>query len=199
MDWRHHEHMVRLRTTTLIRCKVDLNSRLMDTPQGLTAGFFKINVPARTATLLDGGVGKFNTTSKSTVALAVTRLLCLPETCPSGGASLSDFANGFCYVSSFLTSQKEILEAVQRVTGTSASDWTVEDVDAEVYIQEGKERVAKGDLGGTINILGGMVFKGGMGGDYESVKGVSNVLLGLPKVTLDGAVKEALGELAKKV
>jgi hypothetical protein len=167
-------------------------------PQALTAGFFKINVPARKATLLDGGVGKFNTTTKSTVALAVTRLLCLPETSPSGDPSLSDFANGFCYISSFLTSQKEILEAVQRVTGTSTSDWTIEDVDAEGYIQEGKQRVAKGDFGGTVNILGGMIFKGGMGGDYESVKGVSNEVLGLPKERLDEAVREALGELATK-
>ena len=65
--------------------------------------------------------------------------------------------------------------------------------------RKGRERVAKGDFGGTVNILGGMIFKGGMGGDYESVKGVSNEVLGLPKVTLDEAVKEALGDLAKKV
>lgn len=173
-------------------------SRLINSPQGLTAGFFKINVSARKATLLDGGIGKFNTTTKSAVALAVTRLLCLPETSLSGESSLSDFANGFCYISSFLTSQKEILEAVQSVTGTSVDEWTVEDVDAEGYIQEGKERVAKGDFGGYVNIFGGMVFKGGMGGDYESVKGVSNEVLELPRVTLDEAVREALGEPAKK-
>jgi hypothetical protein len=126
----------------------------------------------------------------------VARLLSLPETPPSTGvASLSDFANGFCYVSSFLTSQKEILEAVQRVTGTSAEQWTVENVNADTYIQEGKERVAMGDFGGTVNILGGMIFKGGMGGDYESFKGVSNEALGLPRVTLDEAVKEALRDL----
>lgn len=153
-------------------------------------------MPARTATLLDGGIGKFNTTTVSTVALAVARLLSLPETSPSG-PSLSDFANGFCYVSSFLTSQKEVLEAVQRVTATSVSDWKIEDVDAEAYIAEGKAMV-EGDFRGTIKILGGMVFKGGMGGDYESVRGVSNEILGLPKVTLDEAVEKVLGELAKK-
>ncbi len=133
----------------------------MDHPQGLARGFFKVNVQSRTATLLDGGVGKFNTTTKSTVALAVTRLLNLPKTSPSSsGASLSDFANRFCYISSFLATQKEILEAVQRVTGTSAEEWTVENTDAEGYIQEGKRRFAKGDSAGAINILGGMLFKG---------------------------------------
>lgn len=85
-----------------------------------------------------------------------------------------------------------------RVTGTSAEEWAVEDIDAEGYIQEGKERVARGDFGGTVNIFGGMVFKGGIGGDYESVKGVSNEVLGLPNVTLDEAVSEALGDLAKR-
>jgi hypothetical protein len=127
----------------------------------------------------------------------VTRLLSLPETSLSG-PSLSDFANGFCYVSSFVTSQKEVLEAVQRVTESSGSDWTVEDVDAVAYIAEGKAMMARGDFRGTVNILGGMVFKGGMGGDYESVKGVSNVALGLPNVTLDAAVKDVLGDMAPK-
>jgi hypothetical protein len=154
-------------------------------------------MPARTATLLDGGIGKFNTTTKSTVALAVARLLSLPERSPSE-CSLSDFADGFCYISSFLTSQKEVLAAVQRVTETSAWDWKVEDLDAEAYIAEGKTMVVNGDFRGTVNILGGMVFKGGMGGDYETAKGVSNEALGLPKVRLHEAVKEALGVLAKK-
>lgn len=147
----------------------------------------------RTATVLNGGTGKFNTTTKSTIALAVTRLLSLPEA-SSSGPSLTDFANRFCYISSFLTSQKELLEAVQRVTRVPPSDWVVEDVDAEAYIREGKAMVAKGDFMGTVNILGGMIFKGGMGGDHESIRGVSNEILGLPKVALDEAVREALVE-----
>ncbi len=131
------------------------------------------------------------------VALAVSRLLSLPEKSTSG-PSLSDFGNGFCYISSFLTSQEEILEAAMRVTGTSDEEWKVENVNARTYIEEGKAMLSKGDFRGMVNVLGGMVFKGGMGGDYESVKGISNEVLGLPKLELDDAVMEALGHVVKK-
>ena len=141
-------------------------------------------------------MGKFNTTLKSTAALAVARLLSLPETSPTR-PSLSDYANGFCYVSSFLTSQKEILEAVQRVTGTTDADWRIETLDADAYIEEGKAKLARGELAGMVNVLGGMLFKGGMGGDYESVRGTSNAVLGLPQESLDGAVREIVAKMGR--
>ena len=159
--------------------------------------FFKINVLARNATLLDNGMEKFNTTTKRTVALAVTRLLSLPYNSLPGEASLTNFKNGFVYVSSFLTSQWEILEALERVTGTENKDWKIENIDAQKYIEEGREKLVKGDFGGMVNEPGGMIFKGGMGGDYESVKGVSNHLLGLPEENLDNAVRDTLGEVCQ--
>jgi len=72
---------------------------------------FQIDVKNKTTLLLNGGIAKFNTTNLATVGLAVARILSLPIASASG-ASLSDFGNRFIYISSFLTSQREILDVV---------------------------------------------------------------------------------------
>jgi hypothetical protein len=154
-------------------------------------GMFGIDVPKKTAHLLNGGTAKFNTTNLSTAALAIVRLLSLPID-PASGISLSGYGNRLVYVSSFLTSQREILDAVQRVTGTTDQDWTITNGDAKKFIEEGGAKMATGDFTGMVNLLYGAVMKGDMGGDYESVKGVSNGVLGLPKEDLDEAVRTAL-------
>lgn len=152
---------------------------------------FGIDVQKRTAHLLNGGTTKFNTTNLSTAALAIVRLLSLPITAEYG-ASLSDFENRFVYISSFLTSQREILDAIHRVAEDSDKNWTITNADAQQYIEEGGARMAKGDFTGMANMLYGAVMKGDMGGDYESFKGVSNVVLGLSKEDLNEAVRTAL-------
>lgn len=109
----------------------------------MKAGFFEIDAQKKTAHLLNGGTAKFNTTSLSTVALAIVRLLSLPIATPSTSSpSLSDYANRFVYISSFLTSQREILDAILRVTGTSDKDWTITNGDAQKYIEEGGAKIA---------------------------------------------------------
>jgi hypothetical protein len=155
------------------------------------SGLFLIDADKKTAHLLNGGVAKFNTTKLSTVALAIVRLLSLPITTQSG-ASLSDYGDRFVYISSFLTSQREILSAVQRVTETSDGDWTITYVDGQEYFDEGNAKLAAGDFTGLANLIFGAAMKGDMGGDYESVNGVSNAELGLPKEHLDEAVRAAL-------
>ena len=154
-------------------------------------GMFGINAQKKTAHLLSDGTAKFNTTNLSTVALAIARLLSLPVTSTSG-ASLSDYGDRLVYISSFLVSQREILDAVQHVTGTTDQDWTVTSVDGQKYYEEGEAKLAAGDFSGMVNLLMGAVMKGDMGGDYENVKGVSNKVLGLLKEDLEEAVRAAL-------
>jgi hypothetical protein len=89
-----------------------------DAEQSLNTGYFGIDVPDRKATLYSGGNTRFNTTNMSTVGRAVASLLTSPITSQSG-ASLSDYENGYVYISSFLTTQREILAACQRVSNTS--------------------------------------------------------------------------------
>ena len=127
----------------------------------------------------------------STVGRAVASLLTLPITSQSG-ASLSDYANGYVYISSFLTTQREILAACQRVTNTADSAWEIKEDSAPRWIEEGKERLAKGDFYGGINLLYGQLFIEGSGSNYESTKGLANQILGLPEEDIDESVEAAL-------
>lgn len=154
-------------------------------------GAFGIVTGKEEAHLLNGGTTRFNTTTLSTAALSISRLLGLPITSLSG-PSLSDYANRLVYVSSFRTSQREILDSVQRATGTSDESWTISHGDATAYIEEGRARMAQGDFYGVGNVIYGTVMGAGMGGDYESVRGVSNGALELPEEHLDEAVRALL-------
>jgi nucleoside-diphosphate-sugar epimerase len=172
-----------------------LTNSLIDTDfvQSLNTGLFGIVPGKREAHLLGDGTAKFNTTNLSTAALSLVRLAELPIA-SSSGPSLSDFANRLVYVRSFRTCQREILDTVQRVTGTTDSDWAITASDQKSYMAEGAAKLAKGDFYGMANMLYGAVMGGGMGGDYESDRGVSNAVLGLPQEDLDSAVREALKE-----
>lgn len=154
---------------------------------------FQIDSKKKTANLLSGGTAKFNTTNLATVALAIARLMSLPVISHSG-VSLSDHGNRFVYVRSFHTTQREILSAVQRVTNTTDADWEISYTEVQAFIDEGAVRMAEGDYMGMANVLYGYTMKEGAGGDYESVRGVSNELLGLPEEDLDESVENALNE-----
>lgn len=155
---------------------------------------FQVDVKNKTALLLSGGTAKFNTTNIATVGLAIARLLSLPVT-SNTGASLSDFGNRFVYIRSFLTSQREILAAVQKVTKTTDADWTITHVDGQAWIDEGPAKLAKGDFSGMYNLVFGNAMTEGHGGDFESTKGVSNGVLGLPDESLEDAVRAFIQKL----
>jgi hypothetical protein len=114
-----------------------------------------------------------------TVGLAIAHSLCLPINSPSG-LSLADYANKFIYISSFHTTQREILDAVQKVTNTTDSHWAITKADAQQHIDGGKAKLVSGDFYGMIDSLSRAMFNAGLGGDYQD-KGLSNEVLGLPK------------------
>jgi hypothetical protein len=157
-------------------------------------GGFQIDVKNKTALLLDGGKAMFNTTNLPTVGLAVARLLGLPVTSTSG-PSLSDFGNKFVYIRSFLTSQREILDAVQKLTKTTDADWSITHVGGSAWIDEGPAKIARGDFTGMYNIVYGITMTEGRGGNYEATRGVSNAVLGLPEENLEETLKEAFPQI----
>lgn len=153
----------------------------LTTFQSFKGGYFAIDAKNRTATLYDEGSARFNTTMIPTVGLAVARLLSLPVK-SSSGPSLSDYANKFIYISSFHTTQREILDAVQKVTNTTDADWIITKASAQEYIDEGSAKIVRGDLSGMMNLIFGTIFKAGLGGDFEAERGGTiNEVLGLPK------------------
>ncbi|KAI9727339.1 MAG: hypothetical protein M1828_006959 [Chrysothrix sp. TS-e1954] len=155
-------------------------------------GFYGINVKDRTASFFgDGGV-RINTTVLSTAGRSVAALLSLPVSTTDGKPSLSDYKNKNVYVSSFNMTQRELLEEVQTATQTTDSDWKVSSRPVDEVIVDGHARLKQGDFMGMINVLLGNTFKAGMGGEYESTKGLDNQKLGLPKDDFRAEVGKAV-------
>ena len=152
-------------------------------------GGFGINVKDRTASFYDDGNTKFNTTLLSTAGQSIAAVLALPVQAPGSQPSLSTYKNKFVYVASFNTSQRELLDEVQKVTGTKDSDWKISTKPVDTSIAESNELLKSDWFAGTLGLLFGNVCKPGFGGDYESTKGLDNGKLGLAKDDFASSVR----------
>ncbi|KAI8692582.1 NmrA domain-containing protein [Fusarium sp. Ph1] len=92
----------------------------------------------RKAEIWNGGNVKANTSTLKRVGAAVAELLSRPE------EELSAYKNRPFYVSSFFISQMEILERMQRITGTTDADWEIKERDIDEFGRECDERLKKG-------------------------------------------------------
>ncbi|KAJ7310053.1 putative isoflavone reductase family protein [Mycena albidolilacea] len=156
----------------------------------------------RSVTFIDDGTTKINTTTWPQTALAVARLLSLkvlPEDASEKDATLSQFRNKPAYVSSFLLSQKDMLESVLRVTGTKESDWKIEHEAHEVRFAAGVAQFKGGDRRGFGKLLYTRAFYPDGCGNYEARNGLHNDILGLPKEDLDEFTRIAVDRAARKV
>ncbi|KAK4947885.1 hypothetical protein LTR10_013393 [Elasticomyces elasticus] len=158
----------------------------------ISSGLFSIDVASRKATLYTGAVTRFNTTTIAQVALAVVRFV-RQLLQPEPNFRIEDYRDREVYIRSFLLTQKELLEAVQQATNTSADDWKVEMQDVQVYIRDGESLMGQGQfMRGLFQVLFGCLYSEGFGGDYESDKGVDNAVLGLPQEDLDLELGKAI-------
>ena len=157
----------------------------------LGGGLFGIDIKNRVARLWDDGNTKTNTTTFAQVGRGLAGLLSLPVSTTDSSPSLSDFKNKYVYISSFLTTQNEILASVQRVTGTSPSDWQVSYSPVEEAKKTGKEKFVKeGDFLGMIGYMYGTYFSKGLGGNYQEKR--DNRVLGLHDEDLDEATNRTV-------
>jgi hypothetical protein len=90
-----------------------------------------------------------------------------------------------------------MLAALQRATKTTSSDWTVTHLPIDRYIQEGRDKVAKGDGMGMLDILYGCTFKRGLGDQFHG-REVANEKLGLEGEDLDEVVRRVVKEVEAK-
>ena len=159
------------------------------------SGYFGVNMLEKKATIYDSGDVKTITTTLAQAGRAIAALLALPVS----GASpcLSDWKNKHFYVKSFEITQKEMLAAAQRATGTTQADWTVDQKPAEPTVKSGMERFMKGDFFALLDIVYVSNWLEEYGGNYEVTHGTVNKVLGLPVEDLDEQTKYAL-EKAKK-
>lgn len=145
---------------------------------GLKAGFHGFNSANKTVTLFDGGKAKFSTTNLYQIGLTIIKAL-----------EKEDLTkNQYVYVSSFTTTQLEILAAAEKITGEK---WTVTDVNTKDHIKEGNEKLQKGDFSGILNLLQGVTFSVEEGLGDLTPQGLWNEKLGLPKESFEDSIKAA--------
>lgn len=155
-------------------------------------GMFDINAQDKTATLLTDS-GAFNTSTLAQVGRGVARLLSLPiQNEANPRASLSHYANGFVYISSFVVEQPQLFEAVVRATGTKKEDWKVQHSDIARKIKIGQDGMARGDMMAGAALMYAMYMGKDMGGNYEDKAAEDRIILSLEEENIDEVVKRAL-------
>lgn len=149
----------------------------------------------RTVTFFDDGNTRINTSTWPQCGRAIANLLSLkvlPDDENDKSPCLANFRNNFVYISSFNVSQRDMLDSVMRVTGTSEKDWKVDHEDVKERYKKGLEEFKKGNLWGFAQLLYSRMFFPDGSGNYEAKKGLHNDILGLPKEDFDEYTKIAV-------
>jgi hypothetical protein len=154
---------------------------------GLKVGFLGFDLASKSANIYDNGTATFSGTNQHTIALAIIKAL--------EKADVSK--NQYVFVSGIQTSQKEILEAAEKITGQK---WNVTHGSSKALIEESQAKVQKGDFSG----IGGLIQGATFGTEEQlgdlSPAGLWNEKLGLPKDDLEKTIRAALeGKLAHEV
>lgn len=125
------------------------------------------------------------------IGRAVSALLSLPVESEPSEASLEQFKNQIVYINSFNISQKDMFASVLRVTGTNVDEWTITKEPAQERFATGVREVKEGNMAGFSKFTARVFFPDGCG-DFETNKGTSNQVLGLPTEDLDEATRRAI-------
>jgi hypothetical protein len=154
---------------------------------------FGIDIKNKKAVFFDEGTTKINTSSLPLYGKTLAALLSLPVIKEADGKlALEDWKNKPVYFSSWRLSQRDMLDSVHRVAGTTDKDWSIEYVNSKERVEQGLVQLKGGDRRGFVRAMYTRCFYPNGDGDYESVRGLQNEILGLPREDLDAATKEAI-------
>ena len=137
------------------------------------------NMPITTSTWLQCG----------RAAAALVSLKILPEDENDKSVTLSRWRNKPLYVASFKVSQRDMLDSVERATGTTDRDWTIEYEPSRDRWERGKKILSEGDRTG----FGMAMYARGHFPDGDTNVQNDNDVLGLPKEDFDEATERAVG------
>ncbi|KIV76988.1 hypothetical protein PV11_08831 [Exophiala sideris] len=156
---------------------------------GLALGkpFFGFDIANRSVTLYDDGNTRIDVSTLAQCGHAVAGLLSLPE----GDATpcVSDWKNKPLYINSFKISQRDMLNSLHRVLGTTDQDWTVDFEPTDQRFKRGLEDLKSGVMSGFPTASYARIFYPNGDGDFSSKWGTSNQDLGLPHEELDEVTK----------
>jgi hypothetical protein len=131
------------------------------------------------AVIYDDGTQRFSSTTLSSVGKAVAGILSKP----------AETANKGLFIASFTPNQNEILATLEEITGKK---WAVEKASTTEALQQGREKLGKGDMSGFFQLLIASTLGPENGNNYEESATLSNDLLGLPKEDLKTVTKAVL-------
>lgn len=157
---------------------------------GLGEPWFGFDFKNRTVTFFDDGKTVVNVSTWKQCGRALAALLSLPES--GASPAVSDWKNEPFYFASFRVSQRDMLDSIHRVIGTTDKDWKITHETTAQRYKDGLAELQKGQMTGLAKAMYGRVFYPNGDGDYESSKGLANDLLGLPKEDLDEATKRTI-------
>ncbi|KAK1750182.1 hypothetical protein QBC47DRAFT_354046 [Echria macrotheca] len=156
---------------------------------------------SRTVTFFDnedGTLSKINTSTWRQCGRAVAALLSLkglPEDENDTGPTVSKWRNQPLRISSFFISQRDMLDSVHRVLGTTDADWKILQEPIVERYNKAIEAMKAGDRSAYGRAMYSRIFFADAAAEelhYASAAGVANEELGLPKEDLDEATRRGI-------
>ncbi|KAF2008805.1 NAD(P)-binding protein [Aaosphaeria arxii CBS 175.79] len=141
--------------------------------------FLGMHVREKRFVFWDDGEGLFSCTTEENTAVGLVRALEMRESTKNTNVYLSDFA----------ISQRQLLEAIERIQGAK---YETEYLSSYDLIKEKQEAVRNGDNLATFDLIETGFVTGRFGGHLEKEGELFNSQLGLPKKTVDEVVEAAL-------
>ncbi|KAJ5351546.1 hypothetical protein N7452_000520 [Penicillium brevicompactum] len=157
--------------------------------------WFGFTIKDRKVTFFDDGRRVITVSTWDQCGRALASLLSLPE---SGATpSLAQFKNKDVLISSFRVSQRDMLDSIHRVLGTSDADWEITYETCQKRIADGAAEMADGKFTGFAKMLyGGGFLPSNEQSDFAGKMKLANEDLGLPVEDLDEATQRAVDMLA---
>ncbi|PLB51389.1 NAD(P)-binding protein [Aspergillus steynii IBT 23096] len=148
--------------------------------------WFGFDLTKKSVTFFDDGTTPITSSSPAQCGRAVAALLSLPE------AKVAQWKNQLFYVASFTVSQRDMLDSVHRVMGTTDADWTIRYEPCRQRYNDGLAEMQNGIRTGYAKAMYTRAFFKNGGGDFESRRELANDTIGLPKEELDEATRRAV-------
>lgn len=159
---------------------------------GMGSQWFGFDIDNRKVTFYGDGTKKINTSTWNLCGEAIAKVLSLPVEKQGSGPTLNDWANDGLYISSFLVSQRDMLDSLHRVLGTKDEDWEIGYQDVVERKDEGMKEMQSGNGLGFAKAMYALGFYPEGRGDFETGFGTDNGKLRLEKESLDEATKRAI-------
>ena len=152
--------------------------------------WFGFDIKDRRVTFFDDGNTRINVSTWQQCGRALAALLSLPES--GASPAISQWKNKPLYIASFRVSQRDMLDSLHRVIGTTDKDWDITYEPTAQRYKNGMDELQKGIRTGLAKAMYSRNFFQNGDGDFESSKGLANDLIGLPKDNLDEATKRVV-------